>query len=131
MLIVCPNCATSYGVELASLRPASGWTRKLRCHRCRWVWQAQLSDTDKLLVAADAVPPVRRTLATIAHAAADAAQAALLGLLAPSGASLGGDRGGYLGCGRGCGRGCGLGACRGGGGSRHCHACSALFSDLR
>jgi predicted Zn finger-like uncharacterized protein len=77
MLIVCPNCATSYGVELASLRPASGWTRKLRCHRCRWVWQAQLSDTDKLLVAADAVLPVRRTLATIAQAAADAARAAL------------------------------------------------------
>ena len=48
MLIVCPNCATSYGVEMASLRLASGWTRKLRCQRCRWVWQAQLSDTDKL-----------------------------------------------------------------------------------
>jgi len=31
MLIVCPNCATSYGVEMASLRLASGWTRKLRC----------------------------------------------------------------------------------------------------
>jgi predicted Zn finger-like uncharacterized protein len=77
MLIVCPNCATPYGVEMASLRPASGWTRKLRCHRCRWVWQAQLSDTDKLLVAADAVPPVRRTLAAIAQAAADAARATL------------------------------------------------------
>src|SRR5262249_60853931 len=77
MLIVCPNCATSYGVEMASLRPASGWTRKLRCRRCRWVWQAQLSDTDKLLVAADAVPPVRRTPAAIAQAAVDAARATL------------------------------------------------------
>ena len=77
MLIVCPNCATSYGVEMASLRLASGWTRKLRCQRCRWVWQAQLSDTDKRLVAADAMPPVRRTLAAIAQAAADAARTTL------------------------------------------------------
>jgi predicted Zn finger-like uncharacterized protein len=77
MLIVCPNCATSYGVEMASLRLASGWTRKLRCQRCRWVWQAQLSDRDMLLVAADAMPPVRRTLAAIAQAAADAARTTL------------------------------------------------------
>src|SRR5262249_58955801 len=77
MLIVCPNCATSYGVAMASLRPAGGWTRKLRCHRCRWIWQAQLSDTDKLTVAADAVPPVRRAMAAIAQAAADAARSAL------------------------------------------------------
>ena len=76
MLIVCPNCATSYGVAMASLRPARGWTRKLRCHRCRWVWQAQLSDTDKLKVAADAVPPVGRAMAAIAQAAADAARSA-------------------------------------------------------
>ena len=77
MLIVCPNCATSYGVEMASLRPAKGWTRRLRCHHCRWVWQAELSNTDKLLVAAEAVPPVRRAMATIAQAAADAARSAL------------------------------------------------------
>ena len=56
---------------------ACGWTRKLRCQRCHWVWQAQLSDTDKLLVAADAMPPVRRTLAAIAQAAADAARTTL------------------------------------------------------
>lgn len=61
---------------MASLRPARGWTRKLRCHRCRWVWQAQLSDTDKLKVAADAVPPVGRAMAAIAQAAADAARSA-------------------------------------------------------
>jgi predicted Zn finger-like uncharacterized protein len=77
MLIVCPNCATSYGVEMASLRPARGWTRKLRCHHCRWVWQAPLSNTDKLLATADAVPPVRRAMAAIAQAAADAAWSAL------------------------------------------------------
>src|SRR6516165_5842910 len=77
MLVVCPNCATSYGVEMASLRPAKGWTRRLRCHHCRWVWQAELSNTDKLLVAAEAVPPVRRAMATIAQAAADAARSAL------------------------------------------------------
>jgi predicted Zn finger-like uncharacterized protein len=76
MLIVCPNCGTSYGVAMASLRPASGWTRKLRCHRCRWVWQAQLSDTDKLKVAADQVPPVRRAMAAIAQGATDAARSA-------------------------------------------------------
>ena len=61
---------------MASLRPASGWTRKLRCHRCRWVWQAQLSDTDKIKVAADAVPPVQRAMAAIAQAAGDAARSA-------------------------------------------------------
>lgn len=77
MLIVCPNCATSYGVEAASLRPAKGLTRKLRCHRCQWVWQAKLSNTDKVLVAADAVPPVRRAMAAIAQAAGDAARSAL------------------------------------------------------
>jgi len=65
---------------MASLRPARGWTRKLRCHRCRWIWQAQLSDTDKLKVAADAVPPVGRAMAAIAQAAADAARSARLAL---------------------------------------------------
>jgi predicted Zn finger-like uncharacterized protein len=71
MPIVCPNCATSYGVEMASLRPAAGRTRQLRCQHCRWVWQAQLSDADKLLVAADAVPPVRRAMLAAAQAAAE------------------------------------------------------------
>src|ERR1700745_2555618 len=77
MLIVCPNCGTSYGVAMASLRPASGWGRELRCRRCAWVCQAQLSDTDKLKVAADQVPPVRRAMAAIAQAATDAARSAL------------------------------------------------------
>ena len=62
---------------MASLRPAGGFTRKLRCQSCRFVWQARLSDTDKLTVAADAVLPVRRTMAAIAQTAADAAWSAL------------------------------------------------------
>jgi predicted Zn finger-like uncharacterized protein len=173
MLIVCPNCATSYGVEMASLRPARGRTRKLRCHRCRFVWQANLSDTDKLLVAADAVPPVRRALAAIAQAAADAARSALprlqraTAILAdeleaartradrapirpegphaePADADLAGVTvtrviegisaiaARVAGALSGTSPGCGLGARLGGSlGARHCHACSASFSDLR
>ena len=63
MLIACPNCGTSYGVEMATLRPPRGWTRQVRCHRCRCVWQAELSYADKLVVAANAVAPVRRAMA--------------------------------------------------------------------
>jgi predicted Zn finger-like uncharacterized protein len=70
MPIVCPNCATSYGVEVASLRRAGGRTGELRCRRCRWIWQAQLSAADKLLVAANTVPPVRRAMLAVAQAAA-------------------------------------------------------------
>jgi predicted Zn finger-like uncharacterized protein len=73
MLIACPNCGTSYGVEMATLRPPRGWTRQVRCHRCRWVWQAELSYADKLVVAANAVAPVRRAMAAVAQAAADTA----------------------------------------------------------
>jgi predicted Zn finger-like uncharacterized protein len=70
MLIACPNCGTSYGVEMATLRPPRGWTRQVRCHRCRCVWQAELSYADKLVVAANAVAPVRRAMAAVAQAAA-------------------------------------------------------------
>jgi predicted Zn finger-like uncharacterized protein len=70
MLIACPNCGTSYGVEMATLRPPRGWTRRVRCHRCRCVWQAELSYADKLVVAANAVAPVRRAMAAVAQAAA-------------------------------------------------------------
>jgi predicted Zn finger-like uncharacterized protein len=73
MLIACPNCATSYGVEMATLRPPRGWSRQVRCHRCRSVWQAELSHADKLMVAANAVAPVRRAMAAAAQAAAHAA----------------------------------------------------------
>ena len=84
MLIVCPNCASSYGVDMASLRPASGSARKVRCSRCRWVWQAELSYTEKLMVAADAVLPVRRAMLAAAQAAADAARLTLPRLRRPT-----------------------------------------------
>ncbi len=61
MLIACPNCGTSYGVEMATLRPPRGWTRQVRCHRCHCVWQAELSHADKLVVAANAVAPPPNT----------------------------------------------------------------------
>jgi predicted Zn finger-like uncharacterized protein len=63
MLVVCPNCATPYGVEMASVRPSRGSTRQLRCHHCRWTWQAEISHADKLVIAAEAVAPVRWAMA--------------------------------------------------------------------
>ncbi len=74
MLIVCPNCATSYDVDVASLRPNG---RKVRCVRCKSVWQAELSHADKLMAAAEALAPVRRTVEAVAEAvAAEAGEAA-------------------------------------------------------
>ena len=66
MLIVCPNCATSYDVDVASLRPNG---RKVRCVRCKEVWQAELSHSDKLMAAAEALAPVRRTVEAISEGA--------------------------------------------------------------
>jgi predicted Zn finger-like uncharacterized protein len=54
MLIVCPTCATSYDVELASLQPDG---RQVRCVRCRAVWRAAPSHADRLLAAAAAIGP--------------------------------------------------------------------------
>ena len=54
MLIVCPTCATSYDVELASLQPSG---RQVRCVRCRTIWHAAPSHADKLLAAAEAIGP--------------------------------------------------------------------------
>jgi predicted Zn finger-like uncharacterized protein len=54
MLIVCPTCATSYNVELASLQPTG---RQVRCVRCRSVWHAAPSHADKLLAAAAEIAP--------------------------------------------------------------------------
>ena len=56
MLIVCPNCATSYDVDVASLRPDG---RRVRCVRCRAVWQAEIPHKEKLLAAAEALAPAR------------------------------------------------------------------------
>jgi predicted Zn finger-like uncharacterized protein len=77
MLIVCPNCASSYGVDMASLRPARGRPRTLRCSRCRFAWQAELSSAEKLMVVADAVLPVRRAMLAVAQVAAEAARSTL------------------------------------------------------
>jgi predicted Zn finger-like uncharacterized protein len=71
MLIVCPNCATSYDVDVASLRPSG---RRVRCVRCKEVWQAELSQADKLMAAAEALAPVRRAVEAIsAQSMAEAA----------------------------------------------------------
>jgi predicted Zn finger-like uncharacterized protein len=66
MLIVCPNCATSYDVDVASLRPNG---RRVRCVRCRSVWQAELPHAEKLIAAAEELAPVRRAVDAMAEAA--------------------------------------------------------------
>jgi predicted Zn finger-like uncharacterized protein len=81
MLIVCPNCATSYDVDVASLRPNG---RKVRCVRCKEVWQAELSHSDKLMAAAEALAPVRRAVEAMAKVAAgEAGEAAAMAGDAP------------------------------------------------
>jgi hypothetical protein len=77
MHTVCPNCARSYGVEVAILRSPGGWTRQARCHCCHWVWQVDLSSADKLMLVADAVAPARQAMAATAQAAGDARKAPL------------------------------------------------------
>jgi predicted Zn finger-like uncharacterized protein len=67
MLILCPSCATSYDVEVASLRPNG---RQVRCLRCRTIWHAELSHADKLIAAAEAIAPVRRAIEAVAQAVA-------------------------------------------------------------
>jgi predicted Zn finger-like uncharacterized protein len=68
MLIVCPNCATSYDVDVASLRPDG---RRVRCVRCRSIWHAELPRQEKLIAAAEALAP------GAAEAAAATAEAAV------------------------------------------------------
>jgi predicted Zn finger-like uncharacterized protein len=58
MLIVCPNCATSYQVETSSLGPTG---RSVRCVRCRNVWFAR--DSAALPAIADAYRSDMQTLA--------------------------------------------------------------------
>jgi predicted Zn finger-like uncharacterized protein len=67
MLIVCPSCATSYDVELASLGP---FGRQVRCSRCRTVWHAAPAHADRLLAAAEAIaaPPAAQPALEIAAA---------------------------------------------------------------
>ena len=77
MHTVCPNCARSYGVEVAILRSPRGWTRQARCHCCHWVWQVDLSGADKLMLVADAVAPAREAIDATAQGAGDARIAAV------------------------------------------------------
>ncbi len=76
MLIVCPSCATSYDVELASLQPDG---RRVRCVRCGAVWQAEPTRAEKLLAAAEAIAPSIQASEepepAFAHAGAEAADA--------------------------------------------------------
>jgi predicted Zn finger-like uncharacterized protein len=68
MLIICPSCATSYDVDLASLSPTG---RQVRCARCRTVWHVEPSHADKLMLAAAALMPERPTAAPFAAEAID------------------------------------------------------------
>jgi predicted Zn finger-like uncharacterized protein len=68
MLIVCPTCATSYDVELASLQPDG---RQVRCVRCRTIWHAAPSRADKLLAAAEAIGPEPQMAEALAGAFAE------------------------------------------------------------
>ena len=70
MLIVCPTCATSYDVELASLQPSG---RQVRCVRCRTIWHAAPSHAAKLLAAAEAIGPEPQMAQAPAGAFAEAA----------------------------------------------------------
>ena len=54
MLIVCPNCATSYDVDVARLGSTG---RQVRCVRCRTVWHAELPHAEQLVAAAEALGP--------------------------------------------------------------------------
>ncbi len=72
MLIVCPNCATSYDVDVASLRPDG---RRVRCVRCRTIWHAELPHEERLIAAAEALAPVRRAVEAVAEVAAAEAAA--------------------------------------------------------
>src|ERR671934_1427392 len=70
MLIVCPNCATSYQVE-ASVLGSTG--RSVRCVRCRNVWFAH--DPAGLLAIADAhrsdMQTLAASIAAVAHGEGD------------------------------------------------------------
>lgn len=68
MLVVCPNCATSYDIDSASLRAAG---RRLRCQRCGGIWHAEWPQATKLLAAADALAPVRRAIEAVALTVAE------------------------------------------------------------
>lgn len=68
MLIVCPSCATSYDVELASL---GLFGRQVRCSRCRAVWHAAPAHADRLLAAAEAIGAPQAARAALEIVAAE------------------------------------------------------------
>jgi hypothetical protein len=72
MLTVCPNCATSSGVEIAILQSLSGWMRQARCRYCQLTWQAELSSADKLMLVADALAPRPTAIAETPQVAVNA-----------------------------------------------------------
>jgi hypothetical protein len=77
MLTVCPNCATSSGVEIATVQSLSGWMRQARCRYCQVTWQAELSSADKLLLIADALAPRPQAIAPPPQLAGNPANASL------------------------------------------------------
>jgi predicted Zn finger-like uncharacterized protein len=80
MLIVCPNCATAYQVDLTTLGPEG---RRVRCARCQSVWLASPADAQPIPVDSGRTPsPAAPTRA--ARAPADAAEAADIASTAPS-----------------------------------------------
>jgi predicted Zn finger-like uncharacterized protein len=79
MLIVCPNCATSYQVETSSLGPTG---RSVRCVRCRNVWFAR--DPAALPAIAEAHRSDMQTLAaSIAAVARGEVEPGMAGLDGP------------------------------------------------
>jgi predicted Zn finger-like uncharacterized protein len=68
MLVVCPNCATSYDINIASLQ-AARW--RVHCLRCQGIWHAELPQATKLLAAANALAPVRRAMEAVALTVAE------------------------------------------------------------
>ena len=74
MLVVCPNCATSYDADIASLQ-AMGW--RVCCLRCQGIWHAEPPQATKLLAAADALAPVRRAIEAVALTLAEESALAL------------------------------------------------------
>ena len=77
MLIVCPNCTTSSGVEISIQQSPSGWMRQARCRYCQLTWQAELSSADKLLLVADALAPRPEAIAATPQAAISPPRASL------------------------------------------------------
>lgn len=85
MQIVCPNCATSYWVEPASLGAAG---RSVRCVRCRSVWFAHDPDAVRTVAQgfpAEPGPRASGPIADGAEASADAATPAPIGGWPPPG----------------------------------------------